>query len=481
MASLLLGLALLFNACTSEKKTASALGKVLPPLPELAPAYQAFTINTEEETVLTLPSGTTITVPANALVDEQGGLVKGEATILYREYHDAASVVLSGIPMDYNSDGRKRHFQTAGMFDIAGQQNGNPLKVQQKKSIQVDLASYEEGTDYNLFALDQEKGWEFVDYVVPAANPKRVVIEQEIQTLRKKMGSSTSPYFVFTYDGVLDVKFDTNPLSAKNRANSKVRRQFKAYQIETLSSSVYEFVKYETTAYPADMLIWQNLGRRFPSWLRNKRCGVELERLKGNTYTLSAQYANETYKGKIRVVIPLKYLFDYTPERWRNNLATVLKDVAGKEEQYRQELEALRLRKEQQAAVLRSFSVAGFGIYNYDRLLKEEEKIEILADFQLEEAQELDWVLCLPEDGKTIIKYPKSDWNAVVLLPNNKARFISILPDKRVAVYSAEAYQQLDFKKLAQSGERPQIDFKLELVMDELDSEAALRALLEET
>ena len=194
---------------------------------------------------------------------------------------------------------------------------------------------------------------------------------------------------------------------------------------------------------------------------------------------MTALYDNKSFKGNIRILVPLKYLFDYSPERWKNNIATVLKEVAGKEEKYRQELETLRLRQEQQAAVIRSFSVAGFGIYNYDRLLKEEQKVDILANFQLEEAEALDWVLCLPEDGKTVIKYPKSDWDKVVLLPNNKARFISILPDKRVAVYSAAAYQQLNFEQLAQSAKRPTVNFKLQTIVDELDSEAALRQLLE--
>ncbi|MGH1334999.1 MAG: hypothetical protein ACRBFS_02650 [Aureispira sp.] len=478
LASLVIGLALLLTACQDTIAPPPQLGLIEPPIPELAPAYQDFAINAQEESVFTLASGTVVTVPANALIDATGQLVKGQATIKYREYHDATSVVLSGIPMDYSSNKQKHHFQTAGMFDIVGEQTGKPLSIKAGSGIRVDLASFEEESNYNLFALHQEKGWQFVDYVPPTPNLQRQVLDQKIKSLSKKIGRTVSPYFVFNYDGILDVSFKENPLSAQHRANSKLRKKFKAYSIDAYKSSIYRYVPYEDTNYPADMLIWRNVGKRFPSWARYKQCALSLELLKGKTYKITAQYQGKKFEGKISMVVPLKYLFDYTPNRWKNERATILKDISSKEEKYREELEQLRLRKEQQAEVIRSFTIAGFGVYNYDRLMKASDKIEILANFDVPTVKQLDWVLCLPEDGKTVIKYPLKDWEKVVLLPNNKARFVSILPDKRVAVYSAEAYQALDFETLSQSQERPKVDFKLEMVVEELESEDALRVLI---
>ncbi len=476
--SLLVGIALLSTACTPPIMPAEA-NLVHPPIPSLTPAYQDFTINTQEESILTLPSGTVITVPANALVDGNGQSVKGEATLRYREYHDAASVILSGIPMSYNSNGREQHFQTAGMFDIAGQQDNKALAIAPESTIRVDLASFEAGTDYNFFTLEQGTGWKFVDYVAPTPNPQQETLDNEINALSKKVGRTVSPYFVFSYDGVLDVSYTSNPLSAKNRANSKLRRKFNAYQIDSYASRVFKYIKYENTTYPADMLIWKNLGKRFPSWLRDKPCSVSLTPIEGKTYKVTAEYSGKTFEGKIRILVPLKYLFDYSPESWKNNIATVLKDIGNKEEKYREELEQLRLRREQQAAVIRSFSIAGFGIYNYDRLQKEPDAIEVLADFEVENNDAIDWVLYLPEDGKTIIKYPKSSWDKVVLLPNNKARFLSILPDKRLVLYSVEEYQALDFDGLLKSAERPTVKVTFKNEPKALESEAALRDLLQ--
>lgn len=477
-ASLLAGLALFLAACSEATVPKKQLGLVEPPIPELAPAYQEFTINTQEESVLTLPSGTVLRVPANALVDASGALVKGEATIKYREYHDAVSVVLSGIPMDYRSNGEKQHFQTAGMFDIAGEQNGQALSIKAGSGIQVDLASYEEGTDYNLFALNQEEGWQFVDYVAPIPNLKRETMTKELEKLNRKAGPSLSPYFVFTYDGVLDVNFNNNPLSAKNRKNSKVRRKFAAYGVDAYKSSIYGYIKYDNRSYPADMMVWENKGKTFPRWARTQKCGVSLEQIQDKTYKAIVTSGNKKFEGKITMILPIKDLFDYSPQQWKNDKASILKDMEAKAEKYRLEMEKLRLEMEQQAAVIRSFEVAGFGIYNYDKLMKEEDRIEVLANFELKEGDNLNLVLCLPEDGKTVIKYPKQDWNKVNLLPNNKARFLSILPNKKVALYSAKEYQALAFDNLRKQ-DKPTLDFELTTVIEQLESEEALRKLLD--
>ena len=481
LTSLLLGFILIITACnTATPPPQASTSLIVPPIPALAPAYQQFSINTEKDTTLSIASGTQITIRANSLVDATGTPVKGEAIIKYREYHDAASVVLSGIPMNYYSNGQEQHFQTAGMFDIAGEQNGAALAIKEGSGIQVDLASFADEDDYSFFALNEETGWQFVDHVPSSPNPQRDILDKEIKSITQKMGSSNSPYFVFNYDGVLDISFDSNPLSAANRANSKVRRKFQAYNIDAYKSSLYQYIKYETSHYPADMLIWKNVGRRFPNWARYKKCAMSIKLLQDKTYEITAKLDGKEFVGKIEILVPLKYLFDYTPERWKNNIATVLKDISSKEEKYREELERLRLRREQQAAVLRSFEIAGFGIYNYDRLFKEENKIEIVADFKAKGIQDLDWVICLPEDGKTVIKYPKNMWAKVVLLPDNKAKFISIMPDKKVAVYSSKAYQTLDFETL-RNQEKPQVDFELVTVIKQLESEADLKALIQDT
>lgn len=469
-------------ACNPSNDTLKNLGAVTPPVPELAKAYTLFEIDPSKENVLEIPSGTKITIQPNSLVDEAGNLVSGEVTIKYREYHDAVDVLLSGIPMDFQAQGQKRSMQTAGMFDIAAAQKDQVVSIKEGAGVQVDFASFESGTDYNFFALDQEEGWEFVDYVAPTVNENRVVLEKEVNSLSRKLKSKKKKLFVFNYDAILDVKYNNNRDEVnKNRNNKSLKRKTQKYGLEPYESRVYQAVKYKGNFYPADMMVWNNKGKRWPSWARTNKCDISLKQLKGNIYEASVKKKdNETvFVGKIELVVPLKYIFKYSPEQWANDSKNIFSQISKSEENLRLELEEKRKKMEQQAAAIRSFEIAGFGIYNYDKLLKEPNRIDIIADFELEGAEDLEWVICLPEDGKTVINYPKAHWGLVTLLPNNSAQFITILSDKSVGIYSAEEYAAIKFDELKTAGtERPQVKFELVKKGAVLESEDQLRDLI---
>lgn len=484
----LLLLFLLFgiSACNlSNNDTLKNLGAVEPPIPALAKAYTLFEIDPSEENVLEIPSGTKITIQANSLVNEAGNLVSGNVTIKYREYHDAVDVLLSGIPMDYQAQGKKRTMQTAGMFDLAAAQKNQAVFIKEGAGVQVDFASFESGTDYNFFALDQEKGWEFVDYVAPKANEERVALEKEVKSLSRKLKSTKKKLIVFNYDAVLDIKYNNNRTEVdKNRNNKSLKRKTQKYGLEPYNSTVYQAVKYKGNYYPADMMVWKNKGKRWPSWARSSECHITLKQTKGNLYEAKVKkYKSEdVFVGKIELVVPLKYIFKYTPEQWANDSKNIFQKISKSEEKLRLELEEKRKKMEQQAAAIRSFEIAGFGIYNFDKLLKEPNRIDIIAEFKLDGADDLEWVICLPEDGKTVIKYPKAHWGLVTLLPNNSAQFVSILPDKSVGIYSAEEYTAIKFDELKTTGtERPQVKFELVKKGAVLESEDQLRDLLNDT
>lgn len=470
-------------ACNSKNNnTLKKLGAVEPPIPELAKAYTLFEIDASKENLLEIPSGTKIKIQPNVLVDKSGTLVSGMVSIKYREYHDAVDVLLSGIPMDYQVQGSKRTMQTAGMFDLAAEQKGEEVFIKEGSGIQVDFASFEAGTDYNFFVLDKEEGWAFVDYVAPKANEEREKLEKEVKALSRKLKSKNQKLFVFNYDAVLDVEYNNNWTQInKNRNSKSLKRKTQEYGLEAFESRVYQIVQYKGNSYPADMMVWKNKGKSWPKWARTNNCQITLKPIKGNLYEAKVKKnASETaFLGKIELIVPLKYVFKYTAAQWANDSKNIFQEISKSEEKLRLELEEKRKRMEQQAAVIRSFEIAGFGIYNYDKLLKEPNRIDIIADFKLKEVNDLDWVICLPEDGKTVIKYPKSDWSSVVLLPNSTAQFVTILPDKSVAVYSEEEYAAIEFDKLKTVGtQKPTVKFELVRKLEVLESEEQLRDLL---
>jgi hypothetical protein len=372
--------------------------------------------------------------------------------------------------------------QTAGMFDLAAAQKDQAVFIKNGAGVRVDFASFEAGTDYKFFALDQEEGWEFVDYVAPKSNERRAKLEKEVKTLSRKLKSKNKKLFVFNYNAILDIEYNNNWTEiSKNKNNKSLKRKTQKYGLESYESRVYQAVKYKGNTYPADMMVWNNKGKRWPNWARTSKCEITLKSTKGNRYeaTVKKNGSETVFAGKIELVVPLKYIFKYTPKQWANNSKNIFQQISKSEEKLRLELEEKRKRMEQQAAVIRSFEIAGFGIYNYDKLLKEPNRIDIIADFKLKGFEDLDWVICLPDDGKTVIKYPKSKWNLVTLLPNRTAQFITILPDKSVGIYSVDEYDSIKFDELKPIiGQKPQFKFELIKKTEILESEDQLRDLI---
>ena len=65
-------------------------------------------------------SGTQIYIPENAFVDAEGNVVKGDVDFHYREFRDPIEMLVSGIPMTYDSGEVRNDFESAGMFENAG-------------------------------------------------------------------------------------------------------------------------------------------------------------------------------------------------------------------------------------------------------------------------------------------------------------------------------------------------------------------------
>jgi len=113
--------------------------------------------------------------------------------------------------MNYDVMGKTRQMQTAGMFEIRAEKSGEALSVAEGKGINVKMASYESGTDYNFFQLDENgKGWEFIDYNYNVeVNPNKEKLKKEIE---KKAPALAFPlddkYFAFNYNAILDVMFN---------------------------------------------------------------------------------------------------------------------------------------------------------------------------------------------------------------------------------------------------------------------------------
>jgi hypothetical protein len=134
-----------------------------------------FTIDVMKGGDFTVPSGSVIHVPANAVVDKYGKPIKGNYTIEYTEYRNAAEIAFSGIPMHFSENGEEFQMNSAGMYKLNGQQNGKDLKL--VKEVKIDFNLTENLPDLYYYALDKKTNeWTKVNQISSNNNSTSEII-----------------------------------------------------------------------------------------------------------------------------------------------------------------------------------------------------------------------------------------------------------------------------------------------------------------
>lgn len=134
------------------------------PLPEHDIPFETFQFDPQQQADFTSALGSIIHVPSGAFTDLQGAAVAGPVQIRFREFHNAMDMFRSGAPMEYDSAGEHRTFESAGMFEILAYQGDQPLKLADNISIDVDLVTYNDDPKFNLYYLDTNaRNWAYLD------------------------------------------------------------------------------------------------------------------------------------------------------------------------------------------------------------------------------------------------------------------------------------------------------------------------------
>lgn len=111
--------------------------------------FETFSIDAKIGGTITTTNGTVIRIAPRSLVAEKN------VTVKVRGFQDPANVLWAGIPMDY---GKKSAFESGGMIEIRGEQNGKPIAIHPDKPIQVDMQLYNAGADFKFWSLHEKTG-----------------------------------------------------------------------------------------------------------------------------------------------------------------------------------------------------------------------------------------------------------------------------------------------------------------------------------
>jgi len=179
---------LTYAACNQQKEIAgiSQLGpSINTPFKNLSTEKTSYRFNPEEKQTLKISTGTVINIPAHAFVDQSGKIVKSQVTIHYEEYHSPADIILSGIRMTYFDGNEIQNFESAGMFQINAESEGQQLDLAQGKNIEVNMASSRDDNDFKNWFLNQETGnWEDLGESLAEANIEKAMLEETIADLQ---------------------------------------------------------------------------------------------------------------------------------------------------------------------------------------------------------------------------------------------------------------------------------------------------------
>ena len=127
---------------------------IKPPVTSENIPFSVHQVDPKKDQTIRLLDGTKISIPAGSLVPTD---LDEKVQIQVRQFNDKASVFVAGIPMDY---GDKSAFESAGMIEIQGVQNGKSVELNTEKPLEIELQLTQNPASFDFWYLDEEqKAW----------------------------------------------------------------------------------------------------------------------------------------------------------------------------------------------------------------------------------------------------------------------------------------------------------------------------------
>lgn len=176
-----------FAACKSESSTGANTRRAVDPVLASNVPFRDFNIDAVNGDTIDLPEGTSIYIPGGIFADKNGKPVNGNVQLHYRAFYTLGEIIASGITMIYDTAGDEHVFTSAGMFEISGTQDGQPVNIRPGKSITMDFASYRNDIDFNFYSLDTATAaWTFKSTTKAEPNRLRMSLEKALAAISKK-------------------------------------------------------------------------------------------------------------------------------------------------------------------------------------------------------------------------------------------------------------------------------------------------------
>jgi hypothetical protein len=419
--AIIFGLAtvIMMHGCNKMKGDKSKTAFIDSPFKDIAPKGDMLTVNnTDSAQTFNLRGGTVISVPDHAFVDEKGNPVSGKVDLSYNEFHTAADIIVSGIPMTYDSAGTVGNFQTAGMFQIKGYQNGKPVFIAKDKKIDVQMGSFARGEDYNLYYLDTNaRNWNYLGHGTQIDNPSKrddsILANIPKKPIEPKQYNDKTPVFD------MNVSLENYP------------------ELKEFKGLVWQYAGSDPKLNPEN--------NKWVYGFHWKKATIEPYNLDSSQFRLLLDNGKTKFESVVTPVLKGKNL-EKAREKFNKKMERYKEDLAKRERQ----LEFLA----KEASILRSVSVFIFGTFNWDKIYAIPQVLVINANFDVEgqtAQMENPIIYLVTGNDRAVIRFNEYNFKTFYFSPLQKNKIVAITSDMNVSVYSSDNFKNLDIEKMRES------------------------------
>lgn len=481
-AILTVALAIGFIACNSNRNPLNALSSlsplsVSPPFSELAIGCSGDVVQNKKGGEILYESGSKLIIPPNAFVDKEGNPIEGEVKVGYREFHSSAEIMVSGIPMNFkNKDGSYDDFESAGMFEITAQHNGEEVNLAEGKNITCQTVTHKTEENFNFYNFnDETKQWEEID-----GQNKTVQDEDELEEAPADL-----PKIVSATGKSVEPSEDVQDLSvvqtvAKPNKPRRANPKLPVFEIGSPANekSASNEQKIKSVGSSSQSKLWQFA----PGYdISKEAMEMVLTTTNWNKYGLEMVDEEKTvYRLDLgqRTDRPI-YI---TPVLFGKDYTSAMADYSQQLEAFNQATQSIALKKrveEKNNLFFRTAQVSNMGIYNWDRIKKKKNAVLLQASFELENGDKLpegSRVFMITGRNKDVITFYPAMYANFAYQPNKRNALISILPSDEIAVFTHDAFKKLKTGRLRATGHHK---FTLKTVVANIGSVADLQKLID--
>lgn len=211
--------------------------------------FESFEVSVDSDQTITLKDGSVISISSNSFLTSSNTPIEIKA----RTFRSKSEAFLAGVPMDYDDQA----FESAGMIELRGIQNGKVVQINPEHPIEVSLSLYKDPSTFNFYQLDDNSG-RWTEYPVDYKESENSRELAQLKTDLKMTNSEIERIHEEITSIKLPKRNDFNlPMETSNVFNLKYD-PFEFPELEELGDVQFEALPGQSNYQKVLQYVWSN-------------------------------------------------------------------------------------------------------------------------------------------------------------------------------------------------------------------------------